>query len=44
MDTMYIMGLRINIFSVTHAMKKEFNLMREKESLIFMKNETVLEF
>ena len=41
-DTSYIPDISVNIFRVTHALAKGFNLKLERESLILKKNSTIL--
>ena len=43
-DTAYISALSVNIFRVTRALTKGFNVMSEKESLVLKKNATILKF
>ena len=43
-ETSYIPDLSVNIFSMTHALTKGFNMTSEKESLILKKNATILKF
>ena len=43
-DTAYIPDISVNIFSVTRALTKIFNVMSEKESLVLKKNATILKF
>ena len=44
MDTAYIPYLSVNIFSVTRATTKGFNVTSEKETLILMKYTITLKF
>ena len=43
-DTSYIPYLSVNIFSVTCALTKEFNVTSDKEILVLKKNATILKF
>ena len=41
-NTAYIPDLSVNIFSVTRALTKGFNVKSDKESLVLKKNTTIL--
>ena len=43
-NTAYIPDLSVNIFSVTRALNKGFNVKSDKESLVLNKNTTILKF
>ena len=43
-DTANIPDLSVNIFSMTRALTKRFNMTLEKESLVLKKNATILKF
>ena len=43
-ETEYIPDLSVNIFSMTRALTKAFNMTSEKESLVLKENKTILKF
>ena len=43
-DTAYILDLSVNIFSLTHALTKVFNVTPQKEIIVLKKNAAILKF